>query len=148
MGERAVNIDCTNNEAFRELCSVSFDTFPGQVTQRNTHTSQVTHRGIHIHLRSQLEEYTYSSGHTWRNTHTAQVTHRGIHIQLRSHIEEYTYSSGHTWRNTHTAQVTSVALMLRGPTCLTPWVDLRCHQYPENGLLAGLGWGFHPKITL
>ena len=38
--------------------------------------------------------------------------------------------------------------MLRGPKCLTPWVDLRCHQYPENGLLAGLGWGFHPKITL
>ena len=38
--------------------------------------------------------------------------------------------------------------MLRGPQCLTPWVDLRCHQYPENGLLAGLGWGFHPKITI
>ena len=38
--------------------------------------------------------------------------------------------------------------MLRGPKCLTPWVDLRCHQYPENGLLAGLGWSFHPKITL
>ena len=38
--------------------------------------------------------------------------------------------------------------MLRGPKGLTPWVDLRCHQYPENGLLAGLGWGFHPKITL
>ena len=34
--------------------------------------------------------------------------------------------------------------MLRGPKCLTPWVDLRCHQYHENGLLAGLGWGFHP----
>ena len=30
----------------------------------------------------------------------------------------------------------------------SPWVDLRCHEYPENGLLAGLGWGFHPKITL
>ena len=27
------------------------------------------------------------------------------------------------------------------------WVDLRCHQYPENVLLADLGWGFHPKIT-
>ena len=27
--------------------------------------------------------------------------------------------------------------MLRGPKCLTPWVDLRYHQYPENGLLAG-----------
>ena len=38
--------------------------------------------------------------------------------------------------------------MLRGQKCLTPWVDLRCHQYPENELLAGLGWGFHPKITL
>ena len=24
----------------------------------------------------------------------------------------------------------------------------RCHQYPENGLLAGLGLGFHPEITL
>ena len=31
---------------------------------------------------------------------------------------------------------------------MTPWVDFRCHQYPENGLLAGLGWGFHHKITL
>ena len=28
------------------------------------------------------------------------------------------------------------------------WVDLSSHQYAENGLLAGLGWGFHPKITL
>ena len=35
-----------------------------------------------------------------------------------------------------------------GQKCLTPWVDLRCHQYPENVLLADLGWGFHPKITL
>ena len=38
--------------------------------------------------------------------------------------------------------------MLGGPNCLTPWVDLRCHRYPENGLLAGLGWAIHPKITL
>ena len=25
---------------------------------------------------------------------------------------------------------------------MTPWVDLWCHEYPENGLLAGLGWIF------
>ena len=37
---------------------------------------------------------------------------------------------------------------LRGPKGLTRWVDLSSHQYPENGLLAGLRWGFHPKITL
>ena len=35
--------------------------------------------------------------------------------------------------------------MLKGPKGLTPWVDLRCHQYPENGLLAGLGGAFTPK---
>ena len=35
--------------------------------------------------------------------------------------------------------------MLRGPKGLITWVDLRCHPYPENRLLAGLG--FHPKIT-
>ena len=28
------------------------------------------------------------------------------------------------------------------------YVYLRCHQYPENVLLAGWGWGFHHKITL
>ena len=38
--------------------------------------------------------------------------------------------------------------MLRGPKGLTLWVDLSSHQYHENGLLAGLGRGFHPKITL
>ena len=34
--------------------------------------------------------------------------------------------------------------MLRGPKGLTPGVDLRCHQYPENGLQV---WGeaFTPK---
>ena len=35
--------------------------------------------------------------------------------------------------------------MLRGPKRLTRWVDLSTHQYPETGLLAGLGWGFTPK---
>ena len=29
--------------------------------------------------------------------------------------------------------------ILRGPTCLTPQVDLSSHQYPQNGLLAGFG---------
>ena len=38
--------------------------------------------------------------------------------------------------------------MLRGPKCLTPSVDLSSHQHPKNGLLAGLGWGFHPKIEV
>ena len=38
--------------------------------------------------------------------------------------------------------------MLRGPKCLIPWVDLSSHRHPKNGLLAGLGWGFHVKITL
>ena len=37
--------------------------------------------------------------------------------------------------------------MLREPKGLTRWVDLSSHQYPENGLLARLGWGFHPKMT-
>ena len=36
----------------------------------------------------------------------------------------------------------------RGPTCLTPHVDLSSHQYPKYGLLAGFGWGFHPNIIL
>ena len=40
------------------------NTHTAQVTQRNTQTGQVTHRGIHIQLRSHIEEYTYSSGHT------------------------------------------------------------------------------------
>ena len=35
--------------------------------------------------------------------------------------------------------------MLRGPKCLTRWVDLSSNKYPENGLLAGLGWAFSPK---
>ena len=34
--------------------------------------------------------------------------------------------------------------MLRGPKCLTPWVDLSSHQHPKNGLLAGLGGAFTP----
>ena len=38
--------------------------------------------------------------------------------------------------------------ILRGPTCLTPQVDLSSHQYPKYGLLAGFGWGFHPNIIL
>ena len=38
--------------------------------------------------------------------------------------------------------------MWKGPKGLTPWVDLSRCQHPENVLLAGLGWGFHLKITL
>ena len=43
-----------------QLMSHIEDTLTAQVTQRNTHTSQVTHRGIHIQLRSHIEECTYS----------------------------------------------------------------------------------------
>ena len=33
--------------------------------------------------------------------------------------------------------------MLRGPKGLTPWVDLRCHQYPENGHSVHSNWPLH-----
>ena len=33
--------------------------------------------------------------------------------------------------------------MLRDPKCLTPWVDLRCHQYPENGYSVNSNWPLH-----
>ena len=35
--------------------------------------------------------------------------------------------------------------MLSGRKGLTPWVDLRFHQYPENGLLAVWGGAFTAK---
>ena len=33
--------------------------------------------------------------------------------------------------------------MLREPKGLTPWVDLRCHQYPENVYSAHSNWPLH-----
>ena len=38
--------------------------------------------------------------------------------------------------------------MLSEPKGFNTWVHFSSHQYHKNGLLAGLGWGFHPKITL
>ena len=33
--------------------------------------------------------------------------------------------------------------MLREPKGLTPWVDLSCHQYPENGYSVHSNWPLH-----
>ena len=33
--------------------------------------------------------------------------------------------------------------LLREPKGLTPWVDLRCHQYPENGYSVHSNWPLH-----